>query len=79
VTGITVSAGFLRNDEAASEGGDTVEGDHSMREDHSELDQLSDIELELSDLDLENVVGGSEKTLQANTNRYDSYKSFRFH
>jgi hypothetical protein len=49
-----------------------------MREDHSELDQLSDIELELSDMDLENVVGGSAKAFQANTNRYDPYKTFRF-
>ena len=49
-----------------------------MREHHSELNQLSDVELELSDLDLEDVVGGSAKTFQANTNRYDPYKSFRF-
>jgi hypothetical protein len=49
-----------------------------MHEDHSELNQLNDIELELSDLELEDVVGGSAKTFQANTNRYDPYKSFRF-
>jgi hypothetical protein len=47
-----------------------------MREDHSERNQLSDIELEVSDLELEDVVGGSPKTFQANTNRYDPYKSF---
>jgi hypothetical protein len=49
-----------------------------MREDHSERNQFSDIELEVSDLELEDVVGGSAKTFQANTNRYDPYKSFRF-
>ena len=49
-----------------------------MREDHSERNQLGDIELEVSDLELEDVVGGSAKTFQANTNRYDPYKSFRF-
>jgi hypothetical protein len=47
--------------------------------DHSELKQLSAIELELSDLELENVVGGgSAKTFQANANRFDPYKSFNF-
>jgi hypothetical protein len=65
--------------ETASEKGNTFEsGDHPMREDHSERNQLSDIELEVSDLELEDVVGGSAKTFQANTNRYDPYKSFRF-
>ena len=49
-----------------------------MREDHSERNQLGDIELEVSDLELEDVAGGSAKTFQANTNRYDPYKSFRF-
>jgi hypothetical protein len=44
---------------------------------HSELKQLSVIELELSSLELENVVGGgSAKTFQANANRVDPYKSF---
>jgi hypothetical protein len=49
-----------------------------MREDHSELNQPSDVELELSDLELDDVVGGSAKTFQANTYRYDPYKTFRF-
>ena len=79
MTGITASAGVLCNYETASEKGNTFEsGDHPMREDHSERNQLSDIELEASDLELEDVVGGSAKTFQANTNRYDPYKSFRF-
>ena len=48
-----------------------------MRADHSELKQLS--ELELCDLELENVVGGgTAKTFQANANRFDPYKSFNF-
>jgi len=50
-----------------------------MRADHSELKQLSAIELELCDLELENVVGGgSAKALHTNTNRFRSYKSFNF-
>jgi hypothetical protein len=45
----------------------------------AELKQLSAIELELSDLELENVVGGdTAKTFQANANRFDPYKSFNF-
>jgi hypothetical protein len=50
-----------------------------MRTNHSEQKQLSVIELELSGLELENVVGGgSAKTFRANTNRVDPYKSFNF-
>jgi len=50
VTEITASAGFLRNDET---GCNTIErGDLAMRADHSELKQLSAIELELCDLPL---------------------------
>jgi hypothetical protein len=50
-----------------------------MRADHSEQKQLSAIELELSDLELENIVGaGTAKTFQANANRFDPYKSFNF-
>ena len=50
-----------------------------MRADHSELKQLSAIELELCDLELENVVGGGRaKTFQANANRFDPYKTFNF-
>jgi len=50
-----------------------------MRANHSELKQLSVIELELSDLEIENVVGGgSAKTFHANANRVDPYKSFNF-
>jgi hypothetical protein len=50
-----------------------------MRADHSELKQLGAIEPELSDLELENVIGrGRAKKFQANANRFDPYKSFNF-
>jgi bacteriocin-like protein len=51
-----------------------------MREDHSKpLHVVSASEMELSDEELENVVGGgSVQTFHANTQRFDPYKSFRF-
>ena len=50
-----------------------------MRADHSKESQLSAIRPELSDLELENVVGGAgAETFQANANRYDPYKLYNF-
>ena len=50
-----------------------------MRANHSELKQRSVIELELSDLEIENVVGGGNaKIFHPNTYRFDPYKSFNF-
>jgi hypothetical protein len=51
-----------------------------MREDHSKpLHQISATDVELSDAELENLVGGgSAKTFHANTQRFDPYKTFRF-
>ena len=79
VTGITASAGFLRNDQAASEEHPLERGDHTMRADHPEPNQPSVIEFELSDLELDDVVGGgSAKASPANANRFDPYRSFNF-
>ncbi len=50
-----------------------------MCADRPEPNQPSAIKFELSDLELENVVGGSSaKTFPANTNRLDPYRSFNF-
>jgi len=51
-----------------------------MRENPSKpLREVSAIEVELSDVELENVVGGgSAQTFHANTRRLDPYKTFRF-
>jgi bacteriocin-like protein len=51
-----------------------------MREDHSKpLREVSATAIELSDSELENVVGGgSAQTFHPNTQRFDPYKSFRF-
>jgi hypothetical protein len=38
-----------------------------------------DVECELSDLELENVIGGSADAFHVNTHRSDPYKSYRFH
>jgi bacteriocin-like protein len=39
----------------------------------------SEVEVELSDSELENVIGGNATTFHVNTQRSDPYKSFRFH
>ena len=51
-----------------------------MREDYSKpLREVSATEVELSDAELEKVVGGgSTQTFHANTQRFDPYKTFRF-
>jgi hypothetical protein len=48
-----------------------------MRADYHKENQL-DAKRELNDLELEDVVGGSAKTFQANTNRLDPYRSYNF-
>jgi len=52
----------------------------SMREDQCKpLREISATQVELSDVELENVVGGrSVQTFHANTHRFDPYKTFRF-
>jgi bacteriocin-like protein len=49
-----------------------------MRADHAKLRHVGSVENELSDSELEKVVGGGAKPLQANANRFDPYKTFRF-
>jgi hypothetical protein len=50
-----------------------------MCADRPKPDRPSAIKFKLSDLELENVVGGSSaKTFPANTNHLDPYKSFNF-
>ena len=47
-----------------------------MRTDRSERNQPIGVDLELTDVELQNVVGGA--TAKPNANRYDPYKSFKF-
>jgi bacteriocin-like protein len=49
-----------------------------MRRDHSVLAEVSPVKIELSDSELETIVGGRTKTFQANAGRFDPYKSFKF-
>jgi bacteriocin-like protein len=50
-----------------------------MHEDHSELREVRPVATELSNTELETVVGGANaKTFQTNTYRFDPYKSFKF-
>lgn len=51
-----------------------------MHEDHSKpLREVRATEVELSDAELESVIGGgSTQTFHANTQRFDPYKTFRF-